>query len=163
STVAALDASAALLVLCSSASAKRPSVNEEVRQFRSRHPGRPVIPIIVDDTVPENLPPALRGELAPYGMSATVVGPDLRASGDGKNLGLARVIAGLTGIGTDEILRRAEQARKRRQRFWASFAGLSLVLAVAVSGSAAFAWHELKTNAALLDATLKYATEIVSG
>src|SRR5215472_7223757 len=78
STVAALDASAALLVLCSSASAKRPSVNEEVRQFRSRHPGRPVIPIIVDDTIPENLPPALRDEHAPYGMSATVVGPDLR-------------------------------------------------------------------------------------
>jgi hypothetical protein len=40
-TVAALDASAALLVLCSVASARRPAVNEEVRRFRSRHPDRP--------------------------------------------------------------------------------------------------------------------------
>jgi hypothetical protein len=31
----------------------------------------------------------------------------LRDSGDGKSLGLAKVIAGLTGIGTEEILRRA--------------------------------------------------------
>jgi len=59
-TVAALHASAALLVLCSAASARRPAVNEQVRLFRSRHPDRPVIPIIVDDSIPENLPPALR-------------------------------------------------------------------------------------------------------
>jgi tetratricopeptide (TPR) repeat protein len=166
-TVAALDASAALLVLCSLASAKRPSVNEEVRQFRSRHPDRPVIPIIVDDAMPQNLPPALRYELAPDGTvtdrPVTVLGPDLRDSGDGKRLGLAKVIAGLTGIGTDEILRRAEQARGHRQRFWATFAGLFLLFAVAVGGSAAFAWQQLKTNEALLDATLKHATEIVSG
>ena len=49
-TVAALDASAALIVLCSPVAASRPAVNEEVRLFRSRHPDRPVIPVIADGT-----------------------------------------------------------------------------------------------------------------
>ena len=62
-TVAALDASAALIVLCSPVAAGRPAVNEEVRLFRSRHPDRPVIPVIIDGTWPENFPPALRFEV----------------------------------------------------------------------------------------------------
>src|SRR5690348_11342688 len=37
-TVAALDASAALIVLCSTVSASRLAVNEEARLLRSRHP-----------------------------------------------------------------------------------------------------------------------------
>ncbi len=114
-TVAALDASAALLVLCSTASATRPAVNEEVRLFRSRHPDRPVIPIIIEGTPPDNYPPGLRYELAADGTitdpSVTVLGPDLRDSGDGKSLGLAKVIAGLIGIGTDDVFRRAERAQ----------------------------------------------------
>ena len=59
-TVAALDASPALIVLCSSLAASRPAVNEEVRLFRSRHPERPVIPVIVDGAAPDNFPPARR-------------------------------------------------------------------------------------------------------
>jgi tetratricopeptide (TPR) repeat protein len=165
-TVAALDASAALLVLCSTVSASRAAVNEEVRLFRSRHPDRPVIPVIIDGTPPDNFPPALRYELAAGGTitdhPVTVLGPDLRDSGDGKSLGLAKVIAGLIGIGTDEVFRRAERARKRRNRFWGALAGVFLVLAIAASASAVYAWHQLKTNEAFLNATLKRATEIVN-
>lgn len=164
-TVAALDASAALLVLCSTASATRPAVNEEVRLFRSRHPDRPVIPVIIDGSPPDNFPPALRYELAADGTitdhPVTVLGPDLRDGGDGKALGLAKVIAGLVGIGTDEVFRRAERARKRRNRFWGALAGAFLVLAVTASASAVYAWHQLKTNETFLNATLKRATEIV--
>src|SRR5690349_11103224 len=57
-TVAAIDASSALIVLCSTVAATRPAVNEEVRLFRSRHPERPVIPVIVNGTTPDNFPPA---------------------------------------------------------------------------------------------------------
>ena len=164
-TVAALDASAAVLVLCSTVSASRPAVNEEVRLFRSRHPDRPVIPVIIDGTPPDNFPPALRYELGADGtitdQPVTVLGPDLRDSGDGKSLGLAKVIAGLLGVGTDEVFRRAERARKRRNRFWGALAGVFLALALAASASALYAWHQLKTNEAFLNATLKRATEIV--
>src|SRR5215472_12355276 len=164
-TVAALDATAALVVLCSTVSASRPAVNEEVRLFRSRHPDRPVIPVIIDGTPPDNFPAALRYELAADGtitdQPVTVLGPDLRDSGDGKSLGLAKVIAGLLGIGTDEVFRRAERARKRRNRFWGALAGVFLVLALAASASAVYAWQQLKTNQAFLYATLERATEIV--
>ena len=165
-TVAALDASAALIVLCSPAAAGRPAVNEEVRLFRSRHPDRPVIPVIVDGTVPDNFPPALRFELAADGgvtdRPVTILGPDLREAADGKNLGLAKVVAGLTGLGPDEVYRRAERVRRQRDRIWAGLAGAFFLLAVAAVGSAVFAWQQLKTNEAFLNATLKTATEIVN-
>src|SRR5215471_418560 len=80
-TVAALDASAALIVLCSTAAATRPAVNDEVRLFRSRHPERPVIPVMIDGTWPDNFPPALRYEIAADSTvtdrPVTILGPDL--------------------------------------------------------------------------------------
>jgi tetratricopeptide (TPR) repeat protein len=165
-TAAALDGSAALIVLCSTSAATRPAVNEEVRLFRSRHPARPVIPVIVEGTWPDNFPPALRHELAADGTvtdrPVTILGPDLRESGDGRSLGLAKVVAGLTGLAVDDLFRRAERARRRRNRFWAALAGLFLLLAVAASGSALYAWQQLKTNEAFLNATLERATEIVN-
>jgi tetratricopeptide (TPR) repeat protein len=164
-TVAALDTSAALVVLCSTVSATRPTVNEEVRLFRSRHPDRPVIPVIIEGTWPENFPPALRYELAADGTITdrplTILGPDLSDSGDGKSLGLAKVVAGLTGLHADDIFRRAERARRKRNRFWAGLAGMFLLLAVAATGSAVYAWQQLKTNEIFLDATLGHFTGVV--
>jgi hypothetical protein len=165
-TIAALDASAALIVLYSMTAATRPAVNEEVRLFRTRHPDRPVIPVIIDGTWPENFPPALRHELALDGTVTdrpiTILGPDLRESGDGRSLGLAKVVAGLTGLAVDDLFRRAERARRRRHRFWGALAGLILLLAIMASGSAVYAWQQLKTNEAFLNATLERATEIVN-
>ena len=164
-TMEALDASAALIVLCSPVAASRPAVNEEVRLFRSRHPDRPAIPVIIDGSVPENFPPALRFELAADGSVTdrpmTILGPDLRDSADGKALGLAKTIGGLTGLSADDVFRRAERARRRQTRIWAGIAGFFLLLAVLASGSAVYAWQQLKTNEAFLSATLKTATDIV--
>jgi hypothetical protein len=165
-TIAALDASSALIVLCSSVAAARPAVNEEVRLFRSRHPERPVIPVIVEGDWPDNVPPALRYELAPdgsvTGRPATILGPDLRESGDGRALCLAKAVAGLIGVPSDDIVRRAQRARRRRTRLWAALAGVFLILAVGATGSAVYAWHQLKTNEALLDRTLRRATNLVT-
>ena len=47
-TLAALDASAGLVVICSPSAAMSHYVNEEVRLFKSRHPERPIVPLIVD-------------------------------------------------------------------------------------------------------------------
>jgi hypothetical protein len=66
-TIANLDASAALVVLCSPASAQSHFVNEEVRLFKARHPERPVVPVIVEgkpgDATRECFAPALRFEV----------------------------------------------------------------------------------------------------
>src|SRR5262249_25359825 len=122
--------------------------------------------VIMDGTPPDSFPQALRYELGRDGtitdQPVTVLGPDLRDSGDGKSLGLAKVIAGLLGIGTDEVFRRAERARKRRNRFWGALAGVFLLLALTASASAVYAWQQLKTNEAFLNATLERATEFVN-
>src|SRR4026209_495868 len=46
--LAALDASLALIVICSPASAQSSNVAERVRLFRLHHPERPIIPLIVN-------------------------------------------------------------------------------------------------------------------
>jgi hypothetical protein len=151
-TVTALDASAALIVLCSTVSANRPAVNEEVRLFRARHPDRPVIPVIIDGTWPENFPPALQHELTADGTVTdrpiTILGPDLRDSGDGKNLGLAKTVAGLTGLVPDDIYRRAERARHRQARLRMAVAAVIAVLVIA--GGALF-WQSYQQKQTLTE------------
>ena len=141
-TVEILDSSAALLVLCSSVSATRPVVNEEVRLFRFRHPDRPVIPVIIEGNPPDNFPPALRYAIDGSGVvtktPVVILGCDMRKEGDGKDLAFAKVVAGLVGAPADEVVKRAEIAW-RRQRTTRTLAGLcSLVLALA---AAYFIWH----------------------
>lgn len=164
-TIAALDAAAALIVLCSSVAATRPAVNEEVRLFRSRHPDRPVIPVIIGGTYPDHFPPALRFEVATDGTvterPVIILGPDLRETGDGRALGLAKIIAGLTGASPDDIFRRAERERRRKGRVRNAVIGVLALLAVAATGSAAYAWQLLKTNEEFLDATLAQFTGLV--
>src|SRR6516225_8926443 len=138
-TIAALDASAGLVVLCSPVAAQRPAVNEEVRLFRSRHPDRPVIPVMIDGEPPDNVPPALRFKLDADGnvsdRPVTLLGPDLRQAADGKNLGLAKIIAGLTGLSVDDVYHRAERARRRQNRLRAAIGVVLLALAVAGAGA----------------------------
>jgi tetratricopeptide (TPR) repeat protein len=157
-TVTALDASAAFIVLCSTVSAGRPAVNEEVRLFRSRHPDRPVIPVIIEGMWPDNFPSALRYELTADGAitdrPVNILGPDLRESGDGKILGLVKIVAGLTGLAPDDVFRRAERARRKQGRLRAAVAAVIVVLAIVGGG---FYWqsHQQKQTlaeiAALVD------------
>jgi TIR domain len=71
-TVSAIDQSAAFIVLCSTASATRPAVNEEVRLFRWRHPDRPVIPVIIDGFFPATFRKRYASRLPPTAASLTV-------------------------------------------------------------------------------------------
>ena len=140
-TLAALDASHALIVLCSSASAKSRYVNEEIRLFKARHPERPVIPLIVagepGDAQLECFPPALKLKFDADGQSTTEadepLAADAREEGDGKNLALAKMVAGLLGLSSDDVFRRAERERRaamrRKRRVQAIVAGLALLLA----------------------------------
>jgi tetratricopeptide (TPR) repeat protein len=148
-TLAALDASAALIVVCS--------------------PAAPVIPLIVagkpDDPEIECFPPALKFKLDAKGRitkrKVELLAADAREQGDGKQLALAKVVAGLLGVSSDDIFRRAERERRRKGRVRNTIIAALALLAVAATGSAIYAWHELKTNEAFLTATLKTATDIV--
>ncbi len=168
-TLAALDASAALIVICSPASAKSRYVTEEIRLFKSRHPERPVVPLIVDgrpgDPDLECFPTSLRFKLDDTGgitdEPLEMLAADSREAGDGKNLALAKVVAGLLGVSSDDVFRRAERERRRKGRLRTGMIAVLALLAVTASGSAVYAWQQLKTNEAFLTATLKTATEIV--
>ena len=129
-----------------------------MRLFCERHPDRPLIPLILDgepgSAERECFPPALRDR-------GDVLAADLRESGDGQQLELAKVVARLLGLPPDEVFRRAERDRRRRARIRHAIMGVLVVLTVTAAGSTVYAWHELKTNEAFLDATLKTAGGIV--
>lgn len=169
-TLAALDASHALIVICSPASAKSHYVNEEIRLFKLRHPNRPVVPLIVagkpGDAELECFPPALKFKIDSEGRVTKtpieLLAADAREEGDGKSLALAKAIAGLLGVSSDDIFRRAVRERRRKGRVRNGIIAVLAILAVAATGSAVYAWQQLKTNEAFLNATLKRATEIVS-
>lgn len=113
-TIEALDNSAALIVLCSTVSAERRAVGEEVRLFRWRHPQRPLIPVVLEGTYPHNYPPPLRYEIAPDGTvtdrSVSVLASDVR---DGRKAALAKIVAGLISVPPDDVRKRQLIADRR--------------------------------------------------
>jgi WD40 repeat protein len=163
-TQAALDASHALVVICSPSSVKSVYVLEEIRLFKSRHADRPVIPLIVDgkpgDAELECLPPSLRFKLDAGGQVTSepieVLAADVREEGDGKNLALAKVVAGLLGVSSDDVFRRAERERRRRQRTWIT--GLSVV-ALMLAGLAV--WAEINRREAVIQRAEAFNNETV--
>jgi hypothetical protein len=55
---------------------------------------------------------------APHAGAEGGLQDQARAHGDGKEIAKQKVVAGLLGVSLDEIVRRAEQARRRRLRSW---------------------------------------------
>ena len=157
-TVAALDSAAALVVLASPNTARSTYVNEELRLFKSRHPDRPVIPLIADGE-PGNpgcecFPPALRFALAGDGAitdrPVDVLAADLREKGDGFELAIAKVVARLLGLAPDDVYRRAERERRRQRRLQAAVAAVIVALAAAGSG---FYWQSRQKAQTLAEIT----------
>ncbi len=161
-TLMALDGSAALIVLCSTIAAERPAVNEEVRMFKERHPDRPIIPVLIEGTAPHNFPRALLYELNSDGSvsdrTVTVLGPDLRESADGKQLGLAKIVAGLLGFSNaDNIYQRAERHRLQQLRIKR---GLTIAAVILVTVGGYFGWANLQKKLLLArayEAASKYS------
>jgi tetratricopeptide (TPR) repeat protein len=167
-TIAALDGSAGLIVLCSPASVQSPYVNEEVRLFKSRHPGRPLIPLIADGTpggdARECFPPALRFELDAAGAvtdrPSQVLGADLREAGDGRELALAKVVAALIGVPSDEVFRRAERERRRQAR---NRNAVALVILLLAAGGSYFTFRSYRQGGVLIDTAAACARYLPNG
>ncbi len=169
-TLAALEASQFLIVLCSPNAAKSKYVNEEVRRFKALGRSERVVAVIVDgepgDPARECFPPALRFKIGADGnltdQAEEPIAADVRPERDGRENAKQKVIAGLLGVGLDEIARRAERARKRRNRFWAALAGLFLALAVTATGSAVYAYQKLVESEERLDQAIEIASGFVT-
>jgi tetratricopeptide (TPR) repeat protein len=170
-TLAALEASRYLIVICSPNAARSKYLNEEIRHFKIRHGAENIIPVIVsgqpDDVARECRPPAVRFKVGTDGMltweqEEQPISIDARSEGDGKEGAKLKVAAALFGVSPDEMMRRVERVRQRRNGTSALLAAVLLAVAVAVTGSIMYAWRQLQTNNASLSGTLKTATQMVN-
>ncbi|MEM6946603.1 MAG: TIR domain-containing protein [Pseudomonadota bacterium] len=117
--IAALDASAYLVVLCSPRSAASPWVNAEIAHFKATGRSEKIIPVLAGGAPAEAFPPALTHQVTPDGAVTDIpedapLGADLREAGDGKRGAVLKVASGLLGVGFDTLRRREEEAQRRR-------------------------------------------------
>jgi tetratricopeptide (TPR) repeat protein len=139
----ALTASRCLIVLCSPAAAKSRWTNEEIEYFKRVHPDGCVIAAIVagapgredEDCFPAALTQQYDRRGRPTGRQAEPLAADLRDTGDGKRLGLLKVIAGILGVGLDDLVQRDQLRRQRRMAAIAgsSFLGMLVATGLAVT------------------------------
>lgn len=139
---AALKASENLIIICSPNAAASHWVNQEILYFKRHNRGAQIFCIIVDgnpyasdigDPELECFPEGLRFELSDDGgvskQPAEPLAADIRNNGDGKRLGLLKLISGMVGLGVNDLFQRdLHRARKRVIAITAS--AFSIVLAM---------------------------------
>ncbi len=142
----ALEASHALVVICSPNAVASRWVNEEIRLFKAMGRGGQIFPIIVDGEpnasdrplsgLIECFPPALRFGVAADGTlsdrRSEPLAADAREGRGGRTNAFLRLIAGIAGVGFDD-LRRREDVRARRRRL--TFAAASVAAALCVGAA----------------------------
>lgn len=140
----ALEASEFLIVICSPHAAHSPWVNKEILDFKARWgedkirclivSGEPFSSDIPGREHEECFPKALRYHIGADGTltgdRAEPVAADLRPQGDGKKFARLKLIAGLIGIGLDELVHR-DAHRTHVRFFWLT--GMSFTSLVVLS------------------------------
>ena len=149
----ALHDSSHLIVLCSPNAVKSRWVNEEIRMFKAMGKADRVLCLVLDgepmaadvknDPEMECLPLAARRRIDQNGEITEQIhepgAADLRENADGEKDGLLKVIAGLLGIGLDELKQRDMLARQRRLA-WVATA--SITLALSAIGLSVYAFYQ---------------------
>ena len=125
----ALQSSEFMIVLCSPRAAASRWVNKEVIEFKKLRGDAFVLPIILEgepgaSTDGQNgadkecFPPAVRFRLGADGQlsrkKAEPIAADMRKSADGRQRALLKVIAGLLGVGLDQLIERELRRKQRR-------------------------------------------------
>jgi len=143
----ALGSSQFLIVLCSPEAARSRWTNAEIELFKRTRPdgcvlaaiaaGEPFASEMPGREAEECFPPALRQKFdrrgRPTGKRAEPLAADLRENGDGRRLGLLRLVAGMLGVGLDDLVQR-ETTRRHRRLAWltaASLAGMAITSTLA--------------------------------
>ena len=134
----ALRESATLVVICSPTAARSHWVREEILAFKRLHGEERVFALIVggdplaEGTAEDCFSPALRFALGADGQLSTSpaepIAADARSRGDGKADAFLRLIAGLLGVGFDDL--RQRDRHRRHWRMTLITAGITLGLAV---------------------------------
>jgi len=135
----ALCASESLIVICSPSTPRSYWVNQEILFFKRIGREKNIYALIVDgdfnvaNDVSAVFPEALRYRLGPDGELTTTtsepLAADLRASGDGRRLGLLKLIAGIVDLPVADLVNRdLARARKRVTVVTASALSAMLVM-----------------------------------
>jgi len=138
-----------LVVLCSPAAATSKWTNAEIEAFKHSHPDGCIIAAIVGGEpfasempgreAEECFPDALRQKFdrrgRPTGRRAEPLAADLRESGDGRRRGFLKIVAGILGVGLDDLVQRDHLRRQRRLAFISagSLAGMIIAIFLAVT------------------------------
>jgi tetratricopeptide (TPR) repeat protein len=146
---AALAASQFLVVLCSPTAAKSRWTNEEIESFKRTRPegcvlaavgaGEPFASEMPGREAEECFPPALRYKFDRRGHQtakrAEPLAADFREHGEGRRLAFLKLVAGMLGVGLDELVQR-ETTRRHRHMAWlaaASLGGMAVASTLAVT------------------------------
>jgi tetratricopeptide (TPR) repeat protein len=146
---AALAASQFLVVLCSPTAAKSRWTNAEIESFKRTRPegcvlaavaaGEPFASDVPGHESEECFPPALRYKYDRRGHQtskrAEPLAADFRAAGEGQRMAFLKLVAGMLGVGLDELVQR-EQTRRHRRMAWlaaGSLAGMAVTSTLAVT------------------------------
>lgn len=161
----ALEGSAFLILLCSPAAAKSEYVNQEVLLFKQLGRGDRIIPVILDGEPDggdsECFPPAMRYRVTRNGRISKkkedIIAADVRSSGDGWALTVAKIVARMISVGTDEVFARAERERRHNTRVRAMIGSLIALLAVG-AGIFAYKSHSQRQTLSQIEALVaKYS------
>jgi tetratricopeptide (TPR) repeat protein len=138
-----------LIVLCSPDAARSRWTNAEIVTFKRTRPdgcvlaaiaaGEPFASEMPGREEEECFPPALKQKYDrrghPTGKRAEPLAADLRDQGDGQRVGLMKLIAGMLGVGLDDLLQRETTRRQRRLAYLAaaSLAGMAITSTLAIT------------------------------
>jgi tetratricopeptide (TPR) repeat protein len=138
-----------LIVLCSPDAARSRWTNAEIVTFKRTRPdgcvlaaiaaGEPFASEMPGHEEEECFPPALKQKYDrrghPTGKRAEPLAADLRDQGDGQRVGLMKLIAGMLGVGLDDLLQRETTRRQRRLAYLAaaSLAGMAITSTLAIT------------------------------
>src|SRR6059058_1463493 len=146
---AALAASQFLIVLCSPTAATSRWTNAEIESFKRTRPegcvlaavasGEPFASDLPGRNDEECFPPALRFKFDRRGHAtsrrAEPLAADFREQGEGRRLAFLKLVAGMLGVGLDELVQR-DTTRRQRRLAWlaaASLGGMAVTSTLAVS------------------------------
>lgn len=146
---AALAASQFLVVLCSPMSARSRWTNDEIENFKRTRPegcvlaavasGEPFASDVPGHEDEECFPPALRFKYDRRGhrtsRRAEPLAADFREAGEGKRMAFLKLVAGMLGVGLDELVQREQTRRSRRLAILAaaSLSGMAVTSTLAIA------------------------------
>jgi len=159
SIIEALQDSAFMVVVCSSAAVRSRWVNEEITRFRELGRADRILACVVDGRAPDVFPPAFDTAMEPLAC-------DLRDEADGRKDGLLKLVAGLLGVSYDELRQRDMRARQQRFAMIAasSFVGMAVMAAITILAlisrqQAEEARNEAMTQAAIAEAVNQFLND----